>query len=304
MSQPPRRPTPRSTFTPAQAIILLVIAVLSLSALAVVVYGVLGWLNRPSASPPVSEAQPAVLAAPTKGRPTAPTTTSLPPSPTLHRTPVPTPTPQPPQPPASCAPQNTEIRLGTVSEVINGDTLLVNLEGVEVQVGYAGIAAPSLDSGLPGTLALQKNRDLIAGQAVVLVKDASETDLAGRLLRYVFFTSGATADRFANYELVRLGYATALDSPDRACAEVLRAAESDARAERLGLWAPTPVPTATFLSTVVIDPGHQAPCNCSIRYECSNFSSHSAAQACFNACNDYNSRLDEDHDGLACEQLP
>jgi endonuclease YncB( thermonuclease family) len=191
-----------------------------------------------------------------------------------------------------------------VSEVINGDTLLVNLDGNLVQVGYAGIAAPAANAGQPGALALQKNQELLAGQMVVLVKDVSEIDPAGRLLRYVFFTSGDTGDRFANYELVRSGYASQIDSLDQACAVVLHAAEQDARAERLGLWAPTPVPTATFMPTVGLDPGQYAPCDCSVRWECSNFRSRAAAQACFNACNDYNSKLDDDHDGLACEQLP
>ena len=188
-----------------------------------------------------------------------------------------------------------------VSEVLNGDTLLVESNGALIQVGYAAIRAPGIETGRPGDLAWQQNRELLAGQPVVLVQDSSESDTGGRLLRYVFFSNGT---RFANYELVRQGYAEVIDSPDQACTSVLRAAEQEARAERLGLWAPTPVPTATFLPTVVLDPGGQAPCNCSVRWECSDFSSRTAAQACFNACNDYNSKLDDDHDGLACEALP
>jgi hypothetical protein len=68
------------------------------------------------------------------------------------------------------------------------------------------------------------------------------------------------------------------------------------------MWRPTPVPTHTFVPFVTVNPN--AACDCSIRYECSDFQTHTAAQTCFNACNDYNSRLDEDHDGLACENLP
>jgi hypothetical protein len=70
------------------------------------------------------------------------------------------------------------------------------------------------------------------------------------------------------------------------------------------MWQPTRVPTATFVPTVGFDPAMQAPCDCMARPVCTDFSSHDEAQACYNACNDYNSRLDDDRDGLACEWLP
>jgi endonuclease YncB( thermonuclease family) len=175
----------------------------------------------------------------------------------------------------------------------------VDIDGRQVQVKYAGIDAPPLLSGRTAEAAWQYNTALVAGQIVVLVKDGSDADENGSLLRYVF-----VGDRFANYELVRMGYASRVDSPELVCANVLREAEEAARAASLGLWAPTPIPTATYMPTVAFDPGSQAACDCSIRWECSDFATHDQAQACFNACNDYNSRLDEDYDGLACEELP
>jgi micrococcal nuclease len=296
MNHYPRRP--RSTFTPTEAVVLSIAGVLILSLSAFVLISALQLLNQPASAAP----QPAaVLPAATATRMSTPAATSLPPSPTLYLTRTTTPPPTPVPPPAACVPQNTEIRLGTVNAVLDGDTLLVDSGGELILVGYAGIDAPGLAAGRLGDLALQQNRALLAGQEVVLVKDDSESDPDGRLLRYVLFASGS---RFANYELVRQGLAAVLDSPDQACAVVLRAAEQAARTEKLGLWLPTAVPTATFLPTVVLNPGLQAPCDCSVRYVCSSFSSQNAAQACFNACNDYNSKLDEDHDGLACEELP
>lgn len=299
MSHRPRQP--RSPFQPAEAAILLAAGVLILALSGFVLYNALLLLNGrpPAGGTPVGASQPSAASPVNAPHPTLPPTSALP-SPTLYQSPVPTTTVTPPPPAGDCAPRDTEIRLGQVRDVLAGDTLLVELDGALVQVGYAGISAPGPETGRPGQLALEQNRALLGGQDVVLVKDVSEADPNGRLLRYVFFNGGA---RFANYELVRLGYAAAVDSPDQACATVLRGAQDEARSTQAGLWAPTPVPTATYLPTVALNPGQQ-PCDCSVRWECSDFRTHASAQACFNACNDYNSRLDDDHDGLACEALP
>ena len=78
--------------------------------------------------------------------------------------------------------------------------------------------------------AAQKARELIEGQPVVLVKDVTERDSAGRLLRYVF-----SGSRFVNFELAREGLATVLsNSPDSACATL--PARPNSRRGRKG-WA-------------------------------------------------------------------
>jgi endonuclease YncB( thermonuclease family) len=51
--------------------------------------------------------------------------------------------------------------------------------------------------------ATEANRALVEGQQVILVKDVSETDRYGRLLRYMYLEDGT----FVNAELVRQGYA-------------------------------------------------------------------------------------------------
>ncbi len=72
-----------------------------------------------------------------------------------------------------------------------------------------------------GPEATAKNTELVAGKAVTLIKDVSETDQYGRLLRYVIVD-----DLFVNYELVSLGYAnTASYPPDTACIPAFQAAE-------------------------------------------------------------------------------
>ncbi len=74
----------------------------------------------------------------------------------------------------------------------------------------------------------------------------------------------------------------------------------------------TPTPTRTITPTItrtfVPLPTSTPICNCNIDYDCSNFSTHNQAQACFVYCGgstsyDWSS-LDSDGDGIACESLP
>ncbi len=74
----------------------------------------------------------------------------------------------------------------------------------------------------------------------------------------------------------------------------------------------TPTPTRTLTPTItrtfVPLPTSTPICNCNIDYDCSNFSTHNQAQACFVYCggsSTYNwSNLDANNDGIACESLP
>ena len=78
----------------------------------------------------------------------------------------------------------------------------------------------------------------------MLLRDVSNTDVSGNLLRYVFLPNRNGV--FVNYELARQGYVRAVPSPpDLACSEALRMAEELARYGMDGLWAPTPIPSTT-----------------------------------------------------------
>ena len=281
--------TPVDLFTPIQWGILAACGALICLLAGAVIY----VLNAPVQASPSSLA----TAANTSTRRAPRSLTAMPtetprPTSTTRPTRTVTPTPYIPPPPEACIPSDTEILLGQVVAVVDGESIRVQVQdGRTLWVVYAGISAP------PGSTA--KNNELVNGQAVVLVKGASDMDEEGRLPRYVM-----AGNRFVNYELVRAGYAQVIDPPDPSCAQVLRRAEASAQADQAGLWAPTPMPTLTFMPTVGYTPGSLNGCSCSVQWTCANFRSQARAQACFNACNDYNSRLDEDHDGLACEELP
>lgn len=112
-----------------------------------------------------------------------------------------------------------------VVRVIDGDTIDVDLAGRTERVRYIGVNTPERDQACyrEATLA---NAALVEGQTVTLVKDVSETDRNGRLLRYVY-----VGEVLINAELVKAGYAEAKRfPPDTAQAEVLEALEAEARA--------------------------------------------------------------------------
>ncbi len=72
---------------------------------------------------------------------------------------------------------------------------------------------------------------------------------------------------------------------------------------------PTPEPTATDAPQPTATAIPSGPCLCdSDRYNCSDFPTHAAAQACFDYCVSLGvgdiHRLDRDNNGVACESLP
>lgn len=95
----------------------------------------------------------------------------------------------------------------TVTYVVDGDTIEVNLNGSIRRVRYIGMNTP--ESNEPcGSEATAANAALVSGQTVRMVKDVSETDRYDRLLRYVY-----VGDTFVNGALVAGGWAHAVDYP-------------------------------------------------------------------------------------------
>jgi micrococcal nuclease len=131
-----------------------------------------------------------------------------------------------------------------VVDVVDGDTIKVDVDGQVYTVRYIGIDTPETvhpDEPVEwmGPEASEANRRLVEGQAVYLETDVSETDRYGRLLRYVYLADGL----FVNAELVRLGYAHAVTfPPDVKYQDLLLEMQQEAREAGRGLWA-SPQPT-------------------------------------------------------------
>lgn len=116
-----------------------------------------------------------------------------------------------------------------VVRVIDGDTIDVQLNGQTVRVRYVGMNTPERNEPCYAD-ATRANADLVQGKTVTLVKDQSETDRYGRLLRYVY-----VGDVFVNARLVEEGYAEVVSyPPDTAYFDQFRQLEDAARNANLG----------------------------------------------------------------------
>jgi len=152
---------------------------------------------------------------------------------------------------ASCIPRNTQIQKGLVVNIVDGDTIDVQLEdGNTSRVRYIGIDTPEQDRPLYDE-AKQANSELVFQKNVLLIQDVSDVDGFDRLLRYVI-----ADDIFVNQELVRLGLANAESyPPDLACDAAFSSALMEARAAAAGLWVPTltPAPSTPIVEIISVN---------------------------------------------------
>ena len=177
-----------------------------------------------------------------------------------------------------------------VLNVVDGDTIDVDLGGQEFRLRYIGVDTPERDEPYYAE-ATEANRQLVDGQSVILVQDVSETDQYGRLLRYVYLSDGT----FVNAELLRQGMARLVTFPPDVAQQVyFGKLQEEARTASRGLWARNEL---------------TGPCDCGKnRYNCADFRTQADAQVCFDFCLDQTGedihRLDGGGDGRVCESLP
>lgn len=102
---------------------------------------------------------------------------------------------------------------GPVVRVIDGDTIVVELDGASEHVRYIGIDSPEMDDGRPAirrraVAAKAANARLVGGRRVRLELDVERRDRYGRLLAYVW-----VGDTLVNEALVRAGQAAPYTVP-------------------------------------------------------------------------------------------
>lgn len=207
----------------------------------IVLWAVLGGvLGKPNASVAPTETQ---LPIPT----TEPTNTNIP---TKTSTFVPTSSIQPTITlPAlawnNCVSQTAEREQATLVRVVDGDTIVVAMNGTEYKVRYIGMDSPEVGSKYAQE-ATDYNTRLLSTGEVVMIKDVSETDRYDRLLRYVF-----SAGVFVNYQMVQAGYAKSGSwPPDTSCDMTIAAAMASAQKSQVGMW---------IVPLVVVPPATKAP---------------------------------------------
>ena len=116
-----------------------------------------------------------------------------------------------------------------VVEVIDGDTLRLNDGSV---VRLLSIDAPEKGEYYYAD-AKNKLAELVKGRRIRLIRDESDRDRFGRLLRYVYVD-----DVLVNLELVKEGYAKVdVRKPDCLFEEELLKAERIAKILEIGIWA-------------------------------------------------------------------
>jgi endonuclease YncB( thermonuclease family) len=135
--------------------------------------------------------------------------------------------------------------LGLVVEVIDGDTIAVVLDGDTAgqayQVRYIGIAAPENSAADPwGAVAFEVNRRLTNLKVVRLVRDQTDFDSEGYLLRHVYVDGQLVSVVLAEQGLAR----AAIAPPNTRFEDEILAAVARATADGLGIWGGR-VPTAT-----------------------------------------------------------
>jgi endonuclease YncB( thermonuclease family) len=183
-----------------------------------------------------------------------------------------------------------------VDSVIDGDTIEVSASGNTYRVRYIGVDTPERGEAFYRE-ATQANQLLVSDQEIILVRDVSETDQYGRLLRYIYLSDGT----FVNAELLRLGFAQLVTyPPDVAEQERFLALQREARNAGRGLWS-----SAADANGDGSTGCRQCDRN---RYNCSDFSNQTEAQACFEYCLTVTGtdihNLDGGGDGIVCESLP
>lgn len=129
-----------------------------------------------------------------------------------------------------------------VAKVVDGDTIVIESGGQKYNVRFIGIDTPeTVDPRRPvgcfGKEASNEAHRLMDNQSVVLVKDISDTDKYGRLLRYVYLVKDNDSWLFVNDYLVRNGFAkSSTYPPDVKHQEEFKQAEVEAREAKRGLW--------------------------------------------------------------------
>ncbi|MBU0708808.1 thermonuclease family protein [Patescibacteria group bacterium] len=242
-------------------------------------------------------------------------------------TPTPTNAPAPATPQMSPTPIPTEIKTDNkqtfrVVKVVDGDTIAVDINGVTESIRLIGIDTPeTVDPRKPvqcfGVEASNKAKSVLDGKVVTLESDSTQgdRDKYGRLLRYVFLEDGTHFNKLMIIEGYAFEYTYQLPYKYQ---NEFKQAEIEARETKRGLWAddtcagnltpPTPIlPTTPPAPPTPTSEPPTTTCDCSGNiYNCPDFPTHAAAQACFEHCggidNDVH-RLDADKDGIACENL-
>ncbi|MCT4596403.1 MAG: thermonuclease family protein [Vallitalea sp.] len=140
----------------------------------------------------------------------------------------------------------SDYEVGVVSRVVDGDTIVVTINGREEKVRFVGVNTPESVGryaknpqpyGKEASYYTKKNLD---GKKVFLEKDVSDTDKYGRMLRYIWLEEpdkNKLQETMFNAILLKEGYASVMTyPPDVKYSKIFVNIEKEARNNNKGLW--------------------------------------------------------------------
>ncbi len=123
-----------------------------------------------------------------------------------------------------------------VVDVIDGETIVIEKDGVQQTVRYLGVDAPG-EGECYAAEATDANRALVEGKTVKIERQATDTDAQGNWVRDVWVAQDDGTYVLVAHQLVQEGAVTAdISEPNTRFASWLRGAEAIAKAEGRGLW--------------------------------------------------------------------
>lgn len=141
---------------------------------------------------------------------------------------------------------DTNYEVGVVSRVVDGDTVVITVGGVDKKVRLVGVNTPEsvgryAKNPQPyGKEASKFTKEKLDGKQVYLEKDVSDTDKYGRLLRYIWLEEpdkSKIEDTMFNAILLKEGYASVMTyPPDVKYSKTFVKIEEKARNNKTGLW--------------------------------------------------------------------
>lgn len=146
-------------------------------------------------------------------------------------------------------PNPYEYESGEVVRVVDGDTIIVEIDGEDFRVRLIGVDTPESVGKYEshpekyGKEASDFTKKTLEGQHVFLEKDVSDTDQYDRILRYVWLDMPNANDvevvesQMFNAILLIQGYANSMIiDPDDKYSELFGTLEQEAREREKGLW--------------------------------------------------------------------
>ncbi|HEV2073410.1 MAG TPA: thermonuclease family protein, partial [Thermomicrobiales bacterium] len=133
-------------------------------------------------------------------------------------------------------PVASDLLQGTVVEVIDGETIVVEIDGVQQTVRYLGVDAPTGDACYAEDAA-DANGSLVAGQTVTIERQATDTDARGNWVRDVWVTNDAGQPVLVSQQLVLAGAAEAdISDPNTRFEGWLQQSQEAAKDADAGIW--------------------------------------------------------------------